>query len=69
MYIDEDGSAVIIDYKTDYIETDDSDEIIRIVKERHGAQLELYAAAVEASGIKVKSRYVWLLRKDMAVEL
>ena len=69
MYLDDDGRAVIIDYKTDYIASDDRDEIVKTVRERHGAQLELYAAAVEASGIQVKSRYVYLLRKDLAVEV
>ena len=69
MYIDDDGKAVIIDYKTDYIRTDDKDEIIKTVKDRHAEQLELYAAAVEASGIPVKSRYVYLLRKNMAIEV
>ena len=69
MYIDDDGKATIIDYKTDYIKYDDPDEVIKEVKKRHAEQLELYAAAVEASGIKVKSRYVWLLRKDMAIEV
>lgn len=69
MYFDEDGCAVIIDYKTDCIKTDNPDEVVREVKKRHAEQLELYAAAVEASGIKVKSRYVWLLRKDMAIEV
>ncbi len=69
MYIDDDGKAVIIDYKTDYIRTDDKDEIIKTVKDRHQDQLELYAAAVEASGIQVKARYVYLLRKNMAIEV
>ncbi len=69
MYIDDDGEAVIIDYKTDYIRTDDKNEIIKTVKERHAEQLELYAAAVEASGIRVKGRYVYLLRKNMAIEV
>ena len=69
MYIDDDGKAVIIDYKTDYIKSDDPAEVIAEVKKRHAEQLELYAAAVEASGIQVKSRYVWLLRKDMAIEV
>ena len=68
-FIDDDGSAVIIDYKTDYIKTDDPAQVVKEVKKRHAEQLELYAAAVEASGIKVKSRYVWLLRKDMAIEV
>ncbi len=69
MFIDESGEATIIDYKTDYLKTDDKNEIVNIIKNRHGDQLELYAAAVEASGIKVKARYVYLLRKDMAIEV
>jgi ATP-dependent exoDNAse (exonuclease V) beta subunit len=69
MYIDDDGEAVIIDYKTDHIRTDDKNEIIKMVKDRHAEQLELYAAAVEASGIRVKGRYVYLLRKNMAIEV
>lgn len=69
MYIADDGKAVIIDYKTDYIKTDDKNEIIKIVKDRHAEQLELYAAAVESSGIPVKARYVYLLRKNMAIEV
>lgn len=67
MFLDEEGKAVIIDYKTDHIRSDDEYEIIRTVRDRHGAQLELYGAAVEASGIPVKARYVYLLRKDMAI--
>ncbi len=69
MYIDTDGAAVIIDYKTDYLKTDDPAEITKTIKERHGAQLELYAAAVEESGIKVKARYIVLLRKNMVIEV
>ena len=33
MYIDDDGAAVIIDYKTDYIKTDDPDELKDAFKE------------------------------------
>ena len=69
MYIDESGEATIIDYKTDYLKTDDSEEIRKIIKERHGGQLELYAAAVMESGIKVKKRYIVLLRKNMVIEV
>ena len=65
----EGDEAVIVDYKTDKIPTDDVSEITKIVKERHGMQLDLYAAAVEASGIKVKQKIVWLIRKGLPVEL
>ncbi|MBP5180260.1 MAG: UvrD-helicase domain-containing protein [Clostridiales bacterium] len=69
MYTDDDGKAVIIDYKTDYLKMDGEDEIVDEVKKRHAEQLELYAAAVEASGLPVKARYVYLLRKNMAIEV
>ena len=65
----EGDEAIIVDYKTDKIPTDDITEIEKIVKERHGMQLDLYAASVEASGIKVKEKIVWLIRKEMAVNL
>jgi len=68
MYIEDDG-AVIIDYKTDNIKTNDPDEIKKIVSERHKTQLDLYAAAVEKSGIHVKGKYIWLMRKDIRIEL
>ncbi len=68
LLIENDG-AVIIDYKTDNVKTDDIDEINRIVKERHKDQLDLYAAAVEKSGIHVKEKYIRLLRKDMDIKI
>ncbi len=69
MYIDDDGEAVIIDYKTDYLNVDDKAEITDVIRKRHGAQLELYAAAVEASGIHVKGRYIYLMRKYTVIEV
>lgn len=65
----EDGEAVIVDYKTDSVKTDDLDEIRRSVSDRHKFQLDLYAAAVEASGIKVKEKLIWLIRKGLPVKL
>ena len=59
----EDGEAVIVDYKTDRIKTEDDEEIKKTLSERHGLQLDFYAASVEASGINVKEKIIWLVRK------
>lgn len=60
----EGDEAVIVDYKTDRIASDDEAEIKRILEEKHKLQLDLYAASVEASGIKVKEKIIWLVRKS-----
>ncbi|MCR5804198.1 MAG: UvrD-helicase domain-containing protein [Clostridia bacterium] len=59
----EGDEAVIVDYKTDRIRSDDDAEIKKILEEKHKLQLDLYAASVEASGIKVKEKIIWLVRK------
>ncbi|MBO7425436.1 MAG: PD-(D/E)XK nuclease family protein, partial [Clostridiales bacterium] len=59
----EGDEAVIVDYKTDRIGSDDDTEIKKILEEKHKLQLDLYAASVEASGIKVKEKIIWLVRK------
>ncbi len=68
-YIDNDGQAVLIDYKTDNLSKfpDDNarrEEAIR----RHKVQLDLYAAALESSGIKVKKKILFLLRHNISAE-
>ena len=68
LFIEDDG-AVLIDYKTDSIKSDDIDEISEIIRQRHKNQLDLYAAAVEKSGIHVKEKYIRLLRKDMDIRI
>ena len=59
----EGDEAVIVDYKTDRIGSDDYAEIRKILEGKHKLQLDLYAASVEASGIKVKEKIIWLVRK------
>lgn len=68
LFIEDDG-AVLIDYKTDSIKSDDIDEISEIIRQRHKNQLDLYAAAVEKSGIHVKEKYIRLLRKDIDIRI
>lgn len=65
----EDGEAVIVDYKTDSVPTNDVDKIKRIIAEKHKLQIDLYSSALIASGIKVKSRFIWLIRNGIAIQL
>jgi len=57
----EDGSAVLIDYKSDMINGTQADKA-RVLSERYAVQLNYYAKAIEAaSGLKVKERIIWLI--------
>lgn len=69
MYIDSEGKAVIIDYKTDIIDSDDVSEIVEIVKQRHAEQLMLYSAAIKLSGYDVNEGYIWLIRKNLPIKI
>lgn len=68
MYI-KDGLAYIVDYKTDKVKGDDLEKIEAEIRKRHGLQLELYAAAVEASGFKIGGKCVWLIRNGIKIDL
>lgn len=68
MYIKE-GLAYIVDYKTDKVKGDDLEKIEAEIRKRHGLQLELYAAAVEASGFKIGGKCVWLIRNGIKIDL
>ncbi len=61
MYETEEGWTVL-DYKTEH--SDMPDEKSRAVEanDRHGFQLNSYSAALEASGMKVSAKYVYLVR-------
>ena len=57
----EEGSAVLIDYKSDTISGTYADKA-RILSERYAVQMNYYAKAIEAaSGLKVKERIIWLI--------
>ncbi|MCQ2482656.1 MAG: UvrD-helicase domain-containing protein [Clostridia bacterium] len=68
-FIDNDGQAVLIDYKTDNLSKfpDDNARKEEAVR-RHKVQLDLYAAALESSGIKVKKKVLYLLRHNISAE-
>lgn len=65
----EDGEAIIVDYKTDKPQSDDVEKIKEAAINNHKLQLDLYAAALETSGIKVKSKIIWLVRSGLAIEV
>ena len=67
-----DQGFVIVDYKTDrYDETEapGKDERAVLAKEKHAFQLDSYAAAFEAAGRKVTSKYLYLVRYGEFVEV
>ena len=68
VYYEDDG-AVVIDYKTDNYGTATEEEIIRNAGQKHGFQIGCYAASLEASGIHVKHKYLYLVRYGMMVEV
>lgn len=68
LYEDRDG-WVILDYKTERSDAPDTDTRAAEAKDKHGFQLSSYSAALEASGMKVKARYVYLVRFGEFVEV
>lgn len=69
-YIDSDNEAVLVDYKTDNLKKFGNEEGIKEEAiRRHKVQIDYYSAALNSSGIKVKKRYLCLLRHNIMVEL
>ncbi|MCR5615456.1 MAG: UvrD-helicase domain-containing protein [Saccharofermentans sp.] len=64
-----DEGWVVLDYKTERSDMPDQEARAEEAKERHGFQLSSYSAALEASGMKVKARYVYLVRFGEFVEV
>lgn len=66
LYFEEDDEIVIVDYKTDYIDEDNKQEVIN----RYRKQLDLYAdALLKLTGKKVKEKYLYLFNVDEEVKL
>ena len=66
-YIDEQDDVILVDYKTDFVKTDENELI-----EKYVGQLTLYKQAIEkATGKKVKEVYIYstYLNKDIKVSL
>ncbi len=69
-YIDDDGKAVIVDYKTDGIRSKSHDGLSEILIERYKKQFDYYTEAVESlEGIPVKSRYIYSLALGRFIEI
>ncbi len=68
-FVDADGDAVLIDYKSDRI-SGTSEEKEAVLKDRYAFQLEMYEKAiVAATGKKVKRRVIWLIRDGLSFEI
>ncbi|MCQ2531275.1 MAG: UvrD-helicase domain-containing protein [Saccharofermentans sp.] len=70
IFKDIDDKHVLIDYKTDRF--DDSVtplEMVSEVQSRHSTQVNLYAAAMKASGYNIKRKYIFLVRYGVFVEI
>ena len=66
LYFEEGDEIVIVDYKTDYIDEDNKQEVI----DRYRKQLDLYAEALnKLTGKKVKEKYLYLFNIDEEVKL
>ena len=66
LYFEEEDEIVIVDYKTDYIDDDNKQEVI----DRYKKQMELYSDALSnLTGKKVKESYLYLFNADEEVRV
>ena len=66
LYFEEEDEIVIVDYKTDYIDDDNKQEVIN----RYKKQMELYSDALSnLTGKKVKESYLYLFNADEEVRV
>lgn len=66
-FVEEDGQAVLIDFKTDRLPEEDSDRLLRA---RYQIQIDAYAQAIErATGRPVKERIIWVVREGRPLVL
>ena len=68
-FLDSDGQAVLIDYKSDRISG--TVEVKKAeIKSRYQVQLDMYAQAITAAtGKPVKEKIIWLIRDGLAFDL
>lgn len=68
-FLDSDGQAVLIDYKSDRINGTVEEKKAEI-KKRYQVQLDMYAQAITAAtGKTVKEKIIWLIRDGLAFDL
>ncbi|MBR6254809.1 MAG: PD-(D/E)XK nuclease family protein [Clostridiales bacterium] len=67
-FVDSDGDAVLIDYKSDRLSGTDEEKKAEL-KHRYQVQLDMYAQAITAAtGKKVKEKIIWLIRDGLSFE-
>ena len=60
-YFEEDGKYILLDYKSNYIRSDEEEEELEQIKDTYRTQIELYKEALERiRGIKVHEAYLYL---------
>ena len=65
-FINESGQVVLVDYKTDYVESGNEFELV----EKYKSQLDLYKHALEnALGTKVDKVYIYSVYLDKEIEI
>lgn len=65
-YFEEEGKAIILDYKTDYVPNGEE----QVVVDRYRTQLNYYGEAVEKLiGKEVKEKYLYLFSIDKEVKI
>ena len=68
-FVDEDGEAVLIDYKSDRLDGSPEEKQTELEK-RYKVQLDMYAQAITAAtGKKVKEKIIWLIRDGISFVL
>lgn len=69
-FFEEDGEAVLVDYKTDYIPYGEREEAAAEKAEKYRTQVDIYKGAIEKStGLKVKEAYLYFLSVGTAVRM
>lgn len=65
-FVNQDGSIVLVDYKTDYVEKGKENELV----EKYRKQLEIYRKALEqALGKNVDKRYIYSVYLEKLIEM
>lgn len=60
-YFEEDGKYILLDYKSNYIRSDEEEDDLDQIRETYRTQIELYKEALEKiRGIKVHEAYLYL---------
>ena len=64
-YFEEDEKIVIVDYKTDFVNEENKEEVIN----RYKKQLDLYSNVKKLTGKEVKEKYIYLFGIDEGISI